>query len=109
MATSISPPFSISVVPQLAPGQATWIAWEEFSYAYGSDETAIGDPSTAPDGAIGTWIGTGSALANYSAWQSNVARKGDVSQVTRLITPVWGGFFTPIWDEEFPIVVVMPG
>lgn len=109
MATSISPPFSISVVPPLAPGQATWIAWEEFSYAYGSDEVAIGDPAAAPGGAIGTWTGAGSVLANYSAWQFNVARKADGSQVARLITPVWGGFFAPVWDEEFPIVAVVPG
>lgn len=108
MATSVSPPFSISVVPEIAPGQATWIAWEEFSYAYGSDQVALGDPA-AGDGALGTWPGASTVLANYQAWQSNVARKADTTQVMRLITPVWGGFFAPVWDEEFPLVVVMPG
>jgi hypothetical protein len=109
MATSVSPPFSIQIAPPLLSGQATWIAWDELSYAYGADEVSVGDPTTAPGGAIGTWLNAGPPLANYSAWQMNVARKADLSQVARLITPVWGAFFTPVWDEEFPLVVIVPG
>lgn len=109
MATSVSPPFSISVVPQPAPGQATWIAWEEFSYAYGGDEATPGNPATSPGGAFGTWVSSGGLLPTFGAWQANVARSADPGQVTRLITPVWGGFFIPVWDEEFPIVAVVPG
>ena len=109
MAKSVSPPFSITVVPPGGSGQATWITWDELSYAYGSDQVSVGDPTSVPDGALGTWLGSPSPLPNYAAWQANVARKSDAAQVARLITPVWGGFFIPVWDEEFPLVAVVPG
>lgn len=109
MATSISPPFTISILPAVAPGQATWISWDQFSYAYGTEQASPGDPSVAPQGALGTWLGSGTLLSGYSAWQANAARRADSSQVARLITPVWGAFFAPVWDEEYPLVVVVPG
>lgn len=108
MAISVSPPFSISIVVAPAPGQATWIAWDQLSYAYGSDQVSVGDPS-ASFGALGTWLGSGTILSNYAAWQSNVARRSDTNQVVRMITPVWGGFFSPVWDEEYPLVAMVPG
>lgn len=109
MATSTSPQFQISVVPPGGSGQATWIAWEEHSYAYGSDQVAVGDPTSANEGALGTWIGSPSSLPNFASWQANVARRADPAQIPRVITPIWGGFFVPVWDEEFPIVAVVPG
>jgi hypothetical protein len=109
MAASTSPLFSISVVPPGGSGQASWIAWEEHSYAYGSDEGAVGDPNNARDGALGTWFRAAAPLQNFAAWQANVARRADIAQVPRLITPIWGGFFVPVWDEEFPLVAVIPG
>lgn len=89
-------------------GVATWVDWSEFSYSYGVDSASVGD-STSGD-ALGNWFYTGQpTLASEAAWQTNNARQNDTSTEARLITPVWGGFFQPVWDEEMPLVCVVPG
>jgi hypothetical protein len=89
-------------------GVATWMDWGEFTYGYSAEQAAVGNPVVA--NALGTWTYPAQpSLANEAEWQTNNARQSDLSQPVRLITPVWGGFYMNVWDEEAPLICVVPG
>jgi len=91
-------------------GDATWNDWSEFSYAYGSDQAEVGDPQTSTH-ALGNWLGhlPGYITGGEPDWQTNIARRNDINQLYRLITPIYGAFFEVVADPELPLICVVPG
>lgn len=89
-------------------GAWTWNDWSQFSYAYGSAQAAIENPQDYPF-AFGTWPSSSVTLDTYAKWQTNIARRTDMAQAMRIITPIFGGFFEVVHDEERFVVCVVPG
>lgn len=101
-----SPAFGVTV--SAPSGAWTWNDWSQFSYAYGSAQAAIENPQDYPF-AFGTWPSSSVTLDTYAKWQTNIARRTDMAQAMRIITPIFGGFFEVVHDEERFVVCVVPG